>query len=67
MSEVASAALQQLIREVSEHRNMTEQEMDAIADILQKFGQRLVALEATVDRLEKLSAQQSGTKSEGGL
>lgn len=53
MTDVASAALQQLIKEVTEHRNMTEQEMDAIADILQKFGQRLVALEATVDSIEK--------------
>lgn len=48
-----SATLQQLIKEVAEHRNTTEQELDAVADILQKFAKRLMYLEAAVDKMEK--------------
>lgn len=51
--DVTSAALQQLIKEVAEHRNTTEQELDAVADILQKFAKRLMYLEAAVDKMEK--------------
>jgi len=50
---IESAALQQLIKEVAEHRNTTEQELDAVADILQKFAKRLMYLEAAVDKMEK--------------
>jgi ferritin-like metal-binding protein YciE len=49
-------ALQQLIKDVQTHRDQTEQEMDAIAQILEHFGKRLVALETTVDKLEQSKA-----------
>ena len=53
---IETQALQQLIKEVADHRNMTEQEMDAIAQVLEHFGKRLVALETTVDKLEQSKA-----------